>query len=106
MNVSLIFIMGGQLRDSQLLNNYDDNDHNDNNHDSDDNHDDQRVSEDDGDVDKTGNGGECFPLAAPLNGQCLADNDDDGGDQDGEDNLNSSLWSMSSHLSHLQLKAT
>ena len=60
---------------------YDDNDHNDNNHDSDDNHDDQRVSEDDGDVDKTGNGGECFPLAAPLNGQCLADNDDDGGDQ-------------------------
>ena len=68
--------------------------------------DEEEIDHNDGDVDKTGSEGECFPLAASLNGQCLADNDDDGDDQDDEDNLNSSLWSMSSHFSHLQLKAT
>ena len=39
----------------------------------------------DGDVDKTGSEGECFPLAASLNGQCLADNDDDNIDDDDDD---------------------
>ena len=39
----------------------------------------------DGDVDKRGSEGECFPLAASLNGQCLADNDDDNVDDDDKD---------------------
>ena len=39
----------------------------------------------DGDVDKRGSEGECFPLAASLNGQCLADNDDDNVDDDDND---------------------
>ena len=37
-------------------------------------------NEDNGDVDKTGNEGECFPLAGSLNGHCLPDNDDADGD--------------------------
>lgn len=48
--------------------------------------DEEEIDHNDGDVDKTGGEGECFPLAASLNGQCLADNDDDNVDDD-DDNF-------------------
>ena len=47
--------------------------------------DEEEIDQNDGDVDKTGSEGECFPLAASLNGQCLADNDDDDVDDDDKD---------------------
>ena len=46
----------------------------------DDDGDDDGDDEGGGDVDKTGNEGECFPPAGSLNGHCLSDNDDDDGD--------------------------
>ena len=49
--------------------------------------DEEEIDHNDGDVDKTGSEGECFPLAASINGQCLADNDDDNVDDD-DDNGN------------------
>ena len=63
-----------------------DNDDDDDDDDDDDNEDDEEEEEkeeekdndyNDGDVDKTGNEGECFPPAGSLNGQCLPDNDHD-----------------------------